>query len=190
MPASTTTHLLYPLLKGNTGTSQKDRRTGKRESFLKKSGGILRKGSRFVVYRFLDQYQLIFGLRWLLRKFCLSPNAYYNYLKHPKSVYQRHKDHIQEEIKYIYYNNNRLLGHRSMRIFLQRRGIHLSKTTVHKYMNKDLSLHAIVMRKKPKYVRGSKNKIFSNLLKQDFRVEEKTGYGVLILLISDYRMEK
>ena len=77
-----------------------------------------------------------------------------------------------------------------MRIFLQRRGIHLSKTTVHKYMNKDLSLHAIVMRKKPKYVRGSKNKIFSNLLKQDFRVEEKTRYGVLILLISDYRMEK
>ena len=56
---------------------------------------------------------------------------------------------------------------------LQRKGIHLSKTTVHKYMNKDLSLHAIVMRKKTKYRREVKNKIFSNLLKQDFRSEGK-----------------
>ncbi len=49
----------------------------------------------------------------------------------------------------------------------------LSKTTVHKYMNKDLCLHAAVMRKKPRYVRGAKNKIFTNLLKQDFRAESK-----------------
>ena len=60
-----------------------------------------------------------------------------------------------------------------MRIFQQRKGIHLSKTTVHKYMNKDLFLYIIVMRKKTKYRRGAKNKIFSNLLKQDFRSEGK-----------------
>ena len=54
-----------------------------------------------------------------------------------------------------------------------RRRICLSKTTVHKYMNKDLCLHAIVMRKKPRYVRGAKNKIFDNLLKQDSRAEAK-----------------
>ena len=126
-----------------------------------------------MVYRFLDQYKKVFGLRWLLRKFQLSPNAYYNYLKQRKSVYREQKNYIQKEIKSIYYNNNRLPGHRSMRIFLQRKGIHLSKTTVHKYMNKDLSLHSIVMRKKAKYRRGAKNKIFSNLLKQDFRPEGK-----------------
>ena len=60
-----------------------------------------------------------------------------------------------------------------MRIFLLRKGIRLSKTTVHKYRNKDLCLHAIVMGKKPGYVRGSKNKIFANLLKQAFRAEAK-----------------
>lgn len=60
-----------------------------------------------------------------------------------------------------------------MRIFLMRRGIRLSKTTVHQYMNKDLCLHAIVMCKKPRYVRGAKNKIFANLLKQDFKAEAK-----------------
>lgn len=175
MPAFTTTHRQLPYLffKRNTRTSQENCRTGKRESFLKKSRGILRKRSRLVVYRFLDQYKKVFGLRWLLRKFQLSSNAYYNYLKQRKSVYQEQKKYIQKEIKSIYYNNNRLPGHRSMRIFLQRKGIHLSKTTVHKYMNKDLSLHAIVMRKKTKYRREVKNKIFSNLLKQDFRSEGK-----------------
>lgn len=175
MPAFTTTHRQLPYLffKRNTRTSQENCRTGKRESFLKKSRGILRKRSRFVVYRFLDQYKKVFGLRWLLRKFQLSPNAYYNYLKQRKSVYQEQKNYIQKEIKSIYYNNNRLPGHRSMGIFLQRKGIHLSKTTAHKYMNKDLSLHAIVMRKKTKYRREVKNKIFSNLLKQDFRSEGK-----------------
>ena len=165
--------LPYLFFKRYTRTSQEHCRTGKRESFLKKSRGILRKRSRWVVYRFLDQYKKVFGLRWLLRKFQLSPNAYYNYLKQRKSVYQEQKNSIHKEIKSIYYNNNRLPGHRSMRIFLQRKGIHLSKTTVHKYMNKDLSLHAIVMRKKTKYRREVKNKIFSNLLKQDFRSEGK-----------------
>lgn len=54
-----------------------------------------------------------------------------------------------------------------------RKGICLSKTTVHKYRNKELCLHAIAMRKKPRYVRGTKNKTFANLLKQGFRAEAK-----------------
>ena len=60
-----------------------------------------------------------------------------------------------------------------MRIFLSRYGIHLSKTTVHKYMNKTLDLAAIIMRKKPGYTAGKKHKIFDNLLKQNFTVDEK-----------------
>ena len=58
---------------------------------------------------------------------------------------------VYERIKYIYYNNNRTIGYRLMKIFLQRYGIYLSTTTIHKYMNKDLNLSAIVMRKKPGY---------------------------------------
>ena len=42
-------------------------------------------------------------------------------------------------------------AYRAMRIFLSRYGIYLSKTTVHKYMNKTLNLAAIIMRKKPGY---------------------------------------
>ena len=40
-------------------------------------------------------------------------------------------------------------------------------------MNKDLNLSAIVMRKKPGYKSCKKHKIFDNLLKQKFNVDEK-----------------
>ena len=39
-----------------------------RNCFLKKSSGILRKGNRLVVYRFIDDNKNIFGLRWLCNK--------------------------------------------------------------------------------------------------------------------------
>ena len=60
-----------------------------------------------------------------------------------------------------------------MKIFLSRYGIYLSKTTVHKYMNKILNLAAVIMRKKPGYKPCKKHKIFNNLLKQNFTVNEK-----------------
>jgi len=40
-------------------------------------------------------------------------------------------------------------------------------------MNQKLKLHAVTMRKKPTYVRGEKNKIFPNVLKQNFTADEK-----------------
>lgn len=43
-----------------------------------------------------------------------------------------------------------------MRVFWARYGIHISKTTMHKYMNKTLNLAAIIMRKKPGYTTGKK----------------------------------
>ncbi len=57
-----------------------------------------------------------------------------------------------------HYNNNTTIGYRPMKIFLQRYGIYLSTTTIHKYMNKDLNLSAIVMRKKPGYESCKKRK--------------------------------
>jgi hypothetical protein len=62
-----------------------------------------------VVYRFIDKYKIEFGLRWLLRKFELYPNAYYNYLKNRKAEYNNKKAKIKEEIKTIYYNNGRII---------------------------------------------------------------------------------
>lgn len=126
-----------------------------------------------MVYRFIDNNKDYFGLRWLCRRFGISPNGYYNYLKATKSEYHEQRELIYERIKYIYYNNNRTVGHRAMRVFLSRYGIHISKTTVHKYMNKTLNLAAIIMRKKPGYTAGKKHKIFNNLLNQNFTVDHK-----------------
>ena len=125
-----------------------------------------------MVYRFIDKYKTEFGVRWLLRKFELYPNAYYNYLKNKKAEYRKAKEKVTETIKSIYYNNSRIIGHRWMVIFLARKNIFISKTTAHKYMNKELNLHAITLRKKPKYVHGEKNKVFPNILKQNFNVTE------------------
>lgn len=126
-----------------------------------------------MVYRFIDKNKEYFGLRWLCRKFRISPNGYYNYLKGAKDEYHKQREAIHERIKYIFYNNNRTIGHRAMRVFLSRYGIYLSKTTVHKYRNKTLNLAAIIMRRKPGYISGKKHKIFNNLLRQDFTVDEK-----------------
>ena len=60
------------------------------------------------------------------------------------------------------------MGHRKMRVFLQREEISLSKTTVHKYMNRELQLHSICRRKRPAYHRGLAHIIFLNLLRRNF----------------------
>ena len=54
-----------------------------------------------------------------------------------------------------------------MVIFLRRRGISLSRTTVLKYM-RELKLRSVVIPKKPRYRKGDCYKKFNNLLKQDF----------------------
>ena len=125
-----------------------------------------------------------------MKHFHIYPNAYYNYRKNRKKSFLEQRQKIFEQIKRIYYNHNRILGHRPVRIFLERQGISLSKTTIHKYMNQILGLHAIVMRKKPAYMRGTKHRIFPNLLKQNFHCTEPYGYGVQILPISVWEMEK
>ncbi len=112
----------------------------KENDFLKKCSGILRKGNRLAAHRFIENNQELFGLRWLLRKFSICPNAYYNYLKDTKKDFRNNKTDIHNEIESIYHEIEGILGHRSMLIFLARKDIHISKTTVHKYMNKELRL--------------------------------------------------
>lgn len=64
------------------------------------------------------------------------------------------------------------MGHSKMRAFLQREGISLSKTTVHKYMNRELQLRSICRRKRPAYHRRLAHKIFPNLLKRKVSLKQ------------------
>ena len=91
-----------------------------------------------MVYRFIDENKNVFGLRWLCKQFGISPNCYYNYKKDAKRKYYKRLARIFELIKYVYYNNNRIIGYRAMRIFIKRYGYEVSNTTMHKYMNKEL----------------------------------------------------
>jgi hypothetical protein len=54
-----------------------------------------------VVYRFIDGHKLEFGLRWLLKRLSLYPNAYYNYIENRKFESRKNKLKILEEIKNI-----------------------------------------------------------------------------------------
>ena len=74
--------------------------------------------------------------------------------KDTKREYHKRLEHIFELIKYVYYNNNnRVIGYRAMCIFIKRYG-----STMHKYMNKELNLCAVIMHSKPGYKTGKKNK--------------------------------
>jgi len=101
----------------------------------------------------------------------MSPNAYYNFLKDRKSAYNTQKQATLASIKDTYHKNNGVIGYRNMRIFLKRNGISYSNVTIHRYMNKELKLHSIVRRKKPRYIKGDAHKVFPNLLKQQFSVQ-------------------
>ena len=126
-----------------------------------------------MAYRFIQNYSYLFGVRWLLRRLNIYPNAYYNYLKNRKKKSIEEKENIKNKIKEIYHSNNGILGHRQIKKFLQRLyNINISKTTVHKYLNKELKLFSIVRAKKPNYKKGKPHKIFENLLNQNFYAAE------------------
>lgn len=108
----------------------------------------------------------------MLNRLKIYPTAYYNYLRHRKSVYHTQKQKTLETIQTIYHQHKGVDGYRTMQIYLQRQGICLSATTVHKYMNTELHLFSVVRRKKPDYQRGEAHKIFTNKLKQNFDADK------------------
>ena len=73
----------------------------------------------------------------------------------------------RKQILSIYYEYDRRPGDRMMVIFLRRRGISLSRTTVLKYM-RELKFRSVVIPQKSRYRKGDCYKKFNNLLKQDF----------------------
>ncbi len=64
----------------------------------------------------------MFGLRWLLRRLEICPNAYYNYRKHRKADYYANKAEVHAQIQEIYHIHNGVDGYRSMKVYLERRG--------------------------------------------------------------------
>lgn len=88
-------------------------------------------------------------------------------MKKRKSNYCTQKAKVQTKIVEVYHERNGIPGYRMMFDLLSNMGIHLSKCTIHKYM-KELNLRSITRRKKVNYTKGIENKIFPNLLNQDF----------------------
>lgn len=93
---------------------------------------------------------------------------HYNYLKQRKKKNHARKERILITIQEIYHAHNGIDGYRSMKIYLERKGIVISNQTVHRYMNRELGLTSVVRRKKPEYRKGKAHKVFENLIKQDF----------------------
>ncbi len=122
----------------------------------------------------------------------IYPNAYYNYRKHRKVDYYAQKQEVLTEIERIYHGNNGVVGYRSMKVYLDRKSIHLSNLTVHRYMNKELRLKSIVRRKKHDYHYGEAHRKFDNLLRQDFTASKPnqkwaTDFTYLFLTGGDVR---
>lgn len=120
----------------------------------------------------MEQHHSEFGVRWLLRRLGICPNAYYNFLKHRKAGYYVQKEAVQAKITEIYHSHHGIDGYRTMKVYLERDGIVMSRLTVHKYMNTELGLRSIVRPKKPGYDHGKPHNIFSNKLNQDFSAAE------------------
>ena len=90
----------------------------------------------------------------------ISPNAYYNYLKNARADDYQQKQEVCNAIRNIYHECNGNIGHPFMKVFLARKNIHLSKTMIHKYMNKEMHLYSLCRRKKPTYKKVKPHKLF------------------------------
>src|SRR5699024_11484474 len=69
----------------------------------------------------------------------------------------RRSSDLQAQIREIYHEHNGVDGYRSMTVYLARKGFHYSPITIHKYMNQETGLYAIVRPKKPEYIRSEEH---------------------------------
>ncbi len=87
--------------------------------------------NRLEAYRFIEQHNREFGVRWILRRLGICPNAYYNYRKHRKADYYTQKEAVKAQIKEIYHMHNGVAGYRTMTVYLARRGYYYSAISLH-----------------------------------------------------------
>lgn len=74
-------------------------------------------------------------------------------------------------IKAKYHKHNGTIGYRIICDLLNRQSIKCSYSTVYSYIH-EMNLKATILRKKPKYEKGTKHIIFDNLLKRNFSAEK------------------
>ena len=168
MPKNEEPQADYDFMKENLKLKRQLAELQKENDFLKKSGGILCEGNRLEAYRFIQKFNNKFGLRWLIRKFNICSNAYYNYLKNRKADYYRRKNEIKNSIREIYHSHGGVDGYRTVHAYLIRKGYDISCLTVHKYMNTEMQLFSISRKKKPAYEHGIAHRVYENKLNQDF----------------------
>ena len=106
-----------------------------------------------------------------MKRFGVFPNDYYNYLKDRKAAYRKRKERLLSCITETYHERKGVPGYRLMSSLLKNKGISISGTTCHKYMNTELGLFSVTRRHKPGYRKGAAHKVFANLLKQNFTVD-------------------
>ena len=74
--------------------------------------------------------------------------------------------------EHICHEHDGVDGHRTMQVYLERKGKKISKPTIHKYMNRELGLKSVTRRKKPGYRTVKAHKVFRNIPEQDFECDE------------------
>lgn len=110
-----------------------------------------------------SKYNKKFGLRWILKKFNICSNAYYNYFKKRKAnYYYRNKVKIKKTTRELYHAYNWAPRYRITHIYLCRKGYDISHLTTHKYMNSELQLYSITRRINSSYERGIAHKAYNN----------------------------
>ena len=110
------------------------------------------------------------GLRWLLKRFGVFSNDYYNYLKDRKAAYRKRKERLLNCITETYHERKGVPGYRLMSALLKNKGIRISPTTCRKYMNCELKLFSVTRRHRPGYCKGAAHKVFENIIKRQFTV--------------------
>lgn len=106
----------------------------------------------------------------------ICPNAYYNYRKHRKDAMKKTKASTLKLIEKIYREAGGKPGYRMMKSLLDNKGVHLSLTTVHKYMNKELGLKSVTRKAKRRRCNGPEPYgLFENLLEQDFHADRRNA---------------
>lgn len=106
----------------------------------------------------------------------ICPNAYYNYRKHRKDAMKKTRASTLKLIGKIYREAGGKPGYRMMKSLLDNKGVHLSLTTVHKYMNKELGLKSVTRKAKRRHCNGPEPYgLFENLLDQDFRADRRNA---------------
>ena len=86
-------------------------------------------------------------------------------------MYYRNKESVKASISEIYHSHGGVDGYRIIHAYLKRKGIKISRLTVHVYMNKELHLYSVTRKRKANYEYGTAHKIHENKLNQDFKAD-------------------